>query len=93
MASDYCVVMNSELERLCKEVVVARFKILHQDLSGQTEEKHERTAEQWVHGPVFQPDPTRSHIRIIVLYRPSTALASVLFTTAQFHKVMLTGWA
>ena len=68
---------------------MAHFKILHQDLSGRTEEKHETTSEQWVHGPVFEPDPTRSHIRRNVLYRPRTALVSVLFTTAQIHKVML----
>jgi hypothetical protein len=58
---------NSESERVCKEVVVAHFKIWNQDLSGRTEEKHERTSEQWVYGPVFEPDPPISHIRRDVL--------------------------
>ena len=52
---------------------MAYFKILHHDLSGRTEEEHERASEQWVHRPVFEPHPTRSHIRRIVLFRPSTA--------------------
>ena len=46
MASDYCTIMDSELERVYKEVVVAHFKILHHDLSGRTEEKLERASEQ-----------------------------------------------
>jgi hypothetical protein len=34
--------VNDELERLCKEVVVALFKVLFRHSSGETEEFHEK---------------------------------------------------
>jgi hypothetical protein len=34
--------MNNELERMWKEEVVAQFKVLYQNLSGGTEENHQK---------------------------------------------------
>jgi hypothetical protein len=42
VASGDKVIMNDELERTGKEVVVAWFKALFQHLSGRTEENHEK---------------------------------------------------
>jgi hypothetical protein len=33
--------MNDELERMCKEAVVAQFKVLPRHLPGENEENHE----------------------------------------------------
>jgi hypothetical protein len=42
--------MNNELERVWKEVVVAKFKILFQHLPGGTEENHEKLKDSWSPG-------------------------------------------
>jgi hypothetical protein len=34
--------MNNELERMQKEAVVAKLKVLHQNVHGGTEENHEK---------------------------------------------------
>jgi hypothetical protein len=39
--------MNDELERIWKEVVMAQFMILSQNLLGGTEETHERLQSWW----------------------------------------------
>jgi hypothetical protein len=55
--------VNDELEMMCKEAVVAEFKVLSQHLPGGTDEK------SWsgypVSGPRFEPETSRIRIRIV----------------------------
>jgi hypothetical protein len=50
------MIVNNELKRMWKEVVMAKFKVLSQHLPVGTEENHEKPQSgQPVSGPRFEP--------------------------------------
>jgi hypothetical protein len=49
----------NELERMWKEAVMVKFKVLYQHLPGGTEENQEPQSAQPVSGPRFEPGTSR----------------------------------
>jgi hypothetical protein len=65
VSADWTIV-NNELERMCKEVVMAQFKVLSWDLAAWIEENHENPqSEQSMSWSGFKPDTSCTWIRSV----------------------------
>jgi hypothetical protein len=76
--------MNDELERMCKEAVMALFKVLSQHLPGRTEKSHEETQDSGSSGrdlntglPEYEAGVLHTRPRHCVFFEAGTGFLNI----------------